>query len=163
MEFKFRPVFNKITITRRSKILIGGFLTVLSIFALLQFTASKNHVTEIHHYRMTGNLGDGEAYDLKLSNGKEIHLTTYTNRHPLCQGQQNITTVDCSDYGEKQVEPGFNAAEKVYRTGYGVSYGLSGNRFKPIATCYDRETHSFYRCKPLPTNFLTASVKTITG
>lgn len=162
MEFGEKPEFLfTILSTTRSRI-IAGILTVLVISSLIHLSTSSNRVNTIHNYDMTGNLGGGEAYDIHLANGEEIHLTSYTNRHPLCQGTGNISSVDCSEYGETEVSPGFENAEEAYRSRMGLSYGKFENkRFGPIATCYNKDSNSFYTCVPSPINIGSIATKSL--
>ena len=144
-------------------ILIIGILAVsIIISGLIQFSTSSDRVAEIHHYDITGNLGGGEAYDVHLANGEEIHLTRYTDRHPLCQDNDNNSSQDCSEYGETETSSGFENAKQVYKNSLGLSYGsFEKNRFGPIATCYNDQSSKFYTCIPSPVNIVSISTKSL--
>lgn len=144
------------------KAVIGVLAFFLSVSVLIHFTTSSNRVTSIHHYDMTGNLGVGEAYDIHMADGDEVHLTNYTDRHPLCQDNQSSSSVDCSEYGETETSPGFEGAKNTYKNRLGLSYGeFENNRFGPFATCYSEETRRFYTCVPSPVNIGTIATKSL--
>ena len=149
-------------LNKKSYVLLGVFAIAIVLSLLAHISTSDNRVAYIHNYDMTGNLGGGEAYDVHLADGEEIHLTSYKDRHPLCQDGQNSSSVDCSEYGEEQASLGFTEAEKVYSNGTGFRYGsIENDRFGTFATCYNTDNNSFYTCIPSPINIVSTSTKAL--
>lgn len=161
MELELKPSSTANLSSTSSRTIIGT-LAVLAVSALIHLSTSSNRVTNIHNYDMTGNLGGGEAYDIHLANGDEIHLTNFTDRHPLCQDNENNSSIDCSDYGKTEISPGFENAKKVYKNRLGLSYGnFEQNRFGPFATCYNKESNNFYTCIPSPINIASIATNSL--